>query len=90
MPKYLDTTGNSPLTIFICPRCKFKRAYIDMVIDPNTGLRVCKFGCQDLKDPYRLPTRKPEKLSVRYPRPDTDLSNDDPYEPPGDQEIVSG
>lgn len=82
MPKFLRTDGNAPLSIFICPRCKFKRAYVDMVTDLNTGLKVCRFGCQDEKDPYRLPTRKVENISLRYPRPDEDISNDDPYVAP--------
>lgn len=73
MPKYLDTSGNNPLSVFICPRCKMKRAYVEMVTDPNTGLKVCNRGCADLKDPYRLPTRKTEDISIRYPRPDEPL-----------------
>ena len=82
MSKYLQTEGNNPLTIAICPRCKMKRAYVDFVFDPNTQLRVCRFGCADLKDPYRMPSKNPDKLSVKYPRPDEDLVNPDPpYDP---------
>ena len=82
MSKYLSTTGNSPLSIFVCPRCKMKRAVVDQVKDPNTGLIVCNQGCSDLKDPYRLPSKPADKLSIRYPRPDTDLINPDPpYDP---------
>lgn len=82
MSKYLNTLGEANLAIFICPRCKFKRKIGDMVTDPNTQLKVCRFGCQDQKDPYRLPSRKPEKISIRYPRPEEPLVNPDPpYNP---------
>jgi hypothetical protein len=48
-----------------------KRAYSDITEDGNThGLRVCIFGCSDNRDPYRLPARQPEKIAIRYPRPD--------------------
>jgi hypothetical protein len=51
-----------------------KRAYDDCSSDGNIpGLRVCKFGCNDNKDPYRLPMRQPEKISVRFPRPDAPI-----------------
>ena len=69
--KWLDTRGNSVLTIVICARCKMKRSYDDVQDDQNfPGLRVCKFGCIDNKDPYRLKMRQPEKIAVRFPRPD--------------------
>lgn len=82
MPIYIDTTGLSNYAVFVCPRCKMKRAYVDQVRDPNTGLMVCNQGCADLLDPYRLPPRKTEDISLRYPRPDEDLTNPDPpYNP---------
>lgn len=82
MPKYINTTGNDPLSIAVCPRCKMKRAYVDFVVDPDTQQRVCHFGCADLKDPYRLPSRKGENISIKYPRPDEDIVNPDPpYDP---------
>jgi len=74
MPKWLNTRGNAVLTIVVCDRCKMKRAYDDCSSDGNIpGLRVCKFGCNDNKDPYRLPMRQPEKISVRFPRPDAPI-----------------
>lgn len=76
MSKFLETRGNSVLTIAICDRCKMKRAYDDIEYDRNIpGLRVCKFGCNDERDPYRLPARQPEKISVRFPRPDAPLTD---------------
>jgi hypothetical protein len=73
--KWLDTRGNTVLSIAICDRCKNKRAYTDIVDDGNIkGLRVCTFGCSDVRDPYRLPARQPEKISVRFPRPDENIA----------------
>lgn len=71
MPRFIDTLGNSSLAIFICGRCKFKRAIDEAMPDPNfPGLIVCQQGCADVKDPYRLPARKTERITLRYPRPD--------------------
>jgi hypothetical protein len=75
--KWLDTRGNTVLTIQICDRCKMKRAYDDVQQDENIpGLRVCRFGCIDQKDPYRLPMRQPEKIAVRFPRPDAPVAQE--------------
>ena len=30
------------------------------------GVIVCERGCGDDKDPYRLPARKTEKITIRY------------------------
>jgi hypothetical protein len=52
-----------------------KRAYSDIGQDRNlSGLRVCNEGCNDERDPYRLPPRQTEKISVRFPRPDADVA----------------
>jgi hypothetical protein len=77
MPRILDTHGNAVLSIAICDRCKMKRAYVNMGPDPNfPGLRVCDQGCRDQFDPYRLPARQPEKISLRFPRPDVSVAVD--------------
>lgn len=82
MPLYLDTMGENCYSIAICGRCKMKRKYSELVEDPNSKLRVCIYGCADELDPYRLPTRKTEDISLQYPRPDEDLVNPDPpYDP---------
>ena len=45
----------------------------DLYSDPNyPGLLVC-LEDRDEYDPYRLPARQPEVISVRFPRPDTPL-----------------
>jgi len=75
MPMFLNTLGNSTLSIAICDRCKMKRAHSVMRNDPNfPGLRVCNEGCADEKDPYRLAARKTERINIRFPRPDTDIA----------------
>ena len=79
MPRYLDTSGNTVVSIAICDRCRMKRAYVDLVSDPNSpGLRVCKFGCVDDFDPWRLPARRTEDIALQHPRPDVDISVDPP------------
>jgi len=92
MPKWLDTRGNTVLTIQICDRCKMKRAYDDVQQDENIpGLRVCRFGCIDQKDPYRLPMRQPEKIAVRFPRPDANIGtgNNQIVTNPNGQDLLS-
>ena len=78
MPKWLDTTGNALIAIFICDRCKMKRPIIEAMPDPNfPGLKVCNRGCADEKDPYRLPARKTERITLQYPRPDESVATAD-------------
>jgi hypothetical protein len=78
MSVWLDTRGNTVLSIAICDRCKMKRAYSDISMDRNIpGLRVCNNGCNDERDPYRLPARQPEKIAIRFPRPDAPLDPND-------------
>lgn len=76
MPLYLKPShkGNT-VAIAICDRCHRKVPYDELRPDGNSpGLRVCgKPGCYDVKDPYRLPARKTENISLRYPRPDEEL-----------------
>ena len=72
---FLDTIGNATLSVFICDRCHMKRPYDEQMGDPNfPGLRVCEQGCADNLDPYRLPARQPEKITIRFPRPDADIA----------------
>jgi hypothetical protein len=75
MPRFLNTEGNASIAIFICDRCKMKRPIIEAMPDPNLpGLKVCQQGCADEKDPYRLPARKTERITLQYPRPDVPLT----------------
>lgn len=73
MAVFLDTTGRSSLGIGICGRCSRKFPIDELMPDPNNpGLRVCSVDLDDY-DPYRLPARQTENISLRYPRPDTPL-----------------
>ena len=78
MPRFLNTEGNASIAIFICDRCKMKRAIIEAMPDPNfPGLKVCQQGCADQKDPYRLPARKTERITLQFPRPDVSVATND-------------
>ncbi len=74
MPRFLDTRGNSSLAIGVCDRCKFKFPIGELRADRNSpGLRVCE-KCCDVKDPYKLPPKRPDNIVVAYPRPDETLT----------------
>ena len=48
----------------------------DLYSDPNyPGLMVCLVD-RDQYDPYRLPARQPEVISLRFARPDTSIATD--------------
>ena len=75
MPRFLNTIGNSSLSVFICDRCKMKRPYSDMRADGNIpAIKVCSESCSDQFDPYRLPARQPEKITIRFPRQVEDVA----------------
>jgi hypothetical protein len=83
MPVFLDTRGYSDIAIAICDRCRMKRPHAELSKDPNfPGLMVCEQGCKDDFDPYRLPARKTEKITIRFPRLDADIAVDPNYVPP--------
>lgn len=74
MSVFLDTRGRSTMAIAICGRCSRKFPYDDLMPDPNNpGLRVCKDDLDEY-DPYRLPARQTENITLRFPRPDTPLN----------------
>ena len=75
MPLYLDTRGEADLGIAICARCSVKYPRTRLVSDPNSpGLKVCTDGCLDEFDPYRLPAREPDKITMEWTRPDTSVA----------------
>lgn len=46
----------------------------ELYSDPNSpGLRVCLEDRDEL-DPYRLPARQPERISLPFVRPDADIA----------------
>jgi len=74
MPVYIDTTGNSVLSVAICDRCSRKFPYTELMPDPNfPGMRVCKDDV-DKFDPWRLPARQTERIDLRFPRPDVSVA----------------
>ena len=74
MPVYIDTRGNSVLSVAICDRCSRKFAYVDLYPDPNfNGMRVCKADL-DQWDPWRSPARQTENIALRFPRPDVSIA----------------
>lgn len=75
MAVFLDTTGRSTLAVAICGRCSRKFPYDELMPDPNVpGLRVCREDLDEY-DPYRLPARQTEDISLRFPRPDVPLES---------------
>lgn len=75
MPKFLDTKGRTKIAIAICGRCSRKFPYDELVDDPNfPGLRVCPEDRDNL-DPWRLPARETEDITLEYPRPDSPISD---------------
>lgn len=75
MPKFIDTLGRNKIAIAICDRCKRKFPYDELSSDPNfPGLRVCQEDKDNL-DPYRLPARETEDITLEFPRPDAPISD---------------
>ena len=74
MPVWLDTRGHTVLTIAICDRCRVKYPWDELGPDSNApGLRVCH-QCRDQLDPYRLPARQGENITLPWVRPDSPLA----------------
>ena len=86
MPVYIDTRGNSVLSVAICDRCSRKFAYVDLMPDPNfPGMRVCKEDLDNF-DPWRLPAIQTENIALRFPRPDVSVATG----PVNGQQVVTG
>ena len=74
MAIWLDTRGRSTLGIGVCDRCRRKMSIEDLYPDLNSpGLRVCLEDRDEL-DPYRLPARQPERISLPFVRPDANIA----------------
>lgn len=74
MPLYLDTRGKASVAVGICDRCSRKFPLGELMADRNSpGLRVCRED-NDALDPWRLPARRTEDITLRYPRPDESLT----------------
>ncbi len=74
MPRFLNTKGNPTLGLGICGRCSRKFPLHQLVRDGNTpGLLVCEKD-RDVLDPYRLPARQPDRVSLPFTRPDVSIA----------------
>lgn len=76
MPVWLDTRGMATYAIGVCDRCKRKFPLLQLRPDGNSpGLRVCEADWDQL-DPYRLPARQPENITLPFYRPDVNIATD--------------
>lgn len=76
MPLYLDTRGNTSLAIAVCDRCSRKFPIGMLRPDGNSpGLRVCDSDW-DAIDRWRLPARQPDRIALRFARPDVSIATD--------------
>jgi hypothetical protein len=76
MSLFLDTRGLAWAGIGICDRCSRKFPIGELMSDPNSpGLRVCRVDLDEL-DPYRLPARQTERITLPFVRPDVSVATD--------------
>lgn len=81
MPIFLDPRGKASYGIGICARCSRKMFLEELSPDPNSpGLMVCKKD-KDVLDPYRLPARQTEDITLPFYRPDLPLTDFSPFPP---------
>ncbi len=69
MSLYLPVQLKGSAAIAVCQRCNTKNYITDLTQDPNNKIWVCK-DCCDIYDPWRLPARIAEDISLQHPRPD--------------------
>lgn len=75
MPRFLDPRGRATYGIGLCARCSCKFFLDELHSDPNSpGLMVCKKDL-DVLDPYRLPARQTEDITLPFYRPDRPLDD---------------
>jgi len=76
MSIWKDPTGRTSFGIAICARCSQKFFLDELTPDPNApGLYVCA-AVRDDFDPYRLPARQTENITLQFTRPDTPLDSE--------------
>lgn len=69
--------ASGDLALFVCARCQRELPYKESRADGDKGaaVRVClREGCWDRLDPWKLPPRQMEAISLQYPRPDVQLT----------------
>lgn len=76
MTRFLNTKGRSNVAIAICDRCHLKFPIGELSSDPNfPGLRVCKNDLDEF-DPWRKAPRQSEDITLTYPRPDVNVTDE--------------
>lgn len=71
---FIDPTGEPTYGLGVCARCWRKFKLADLHSDPNSpGLKVCIDDLDDY-DPYRLPARRTEDVTLPFYRPDEPLT----------------
>ena len=74
MAIFIDPSGEPTFGIGVCARCWRKFPLAQLHSDPNSpGLKVCIDDLDDY-DPYRLPARKTEDVTLPFYRPDERLN----------------
>jgi hypothetical protein len=74
MPFFLDPTGHASYGVGLCARCSIKYHLDQLFDDPNyPGLKVCQKD-MDQFDPYRLPPREPDQITLEFVRPDLPIT----------------
>lgn len=98
MSYWYDPSGHSTFGIGLCARCPGKFSLDDLFDDPNhPGLKVC-VDCMDQLDPYRLPPREADPITLPFTRPDIPIPASavppvvpgDPGWPPADAVTTTG
>jgi len=75
MPIFINPRGRASYGIGLCARCSCKFPLEELHSDPNSpGLMVCARDL-DILDPYRLPARETEDITLPFYRPDVDLTS---------------
>lgn len=75
-----DPTGWPWYAVGLCDRCHRRFPLHELIEDGNLpGLRVCREDWDEL-DPYRLPARQTEKISLPFVRPDVSIAVPAPVE----------
>ena len=69
MSLFVPINSGPNVAIAECPRCHRHLQYVDLVQDPNNLNWMCKL-CRDDFDPWRLPPRRTEDISLAHARPD--------------------
>ena len=74
MSLYLNPRGRANYGLGVCGRCARKFFLDQLHSDPNApGLMVCRRDLDEL-DPYRLPARETEDITLPFVRPDEPLA----------------